>query len=52
MLSLGQLTVTWQLVDNRLYAYAHDSTLLTVVRKSADRPALAAFRDKDLAKIQ
>ena len=29
----------FELVENRLYAYADDSTLLTVVRKLADRPA-------------
>ena len=30
------------LVANRLFAYADDSTLLAVVRKPADRPAVAA----------
>ena len=30
-------------VQNRLFAYADDSTLLAVVRKPADRPAVAAF---------
>ena len=37
-------------MENRLYAYADDSTLLAVVRKPADRPAVAASRD--LARIQ
>ena len=32
----------FQLVDDRLFAYADDSTLLAVIRKSADRPAVAA----------
>ena len=30
----------FQLVENRLYAYADESTLLAVVRKPADRPAV------------
>ena len=29
-------------MENRLYDYAGDSTLLAVVRKPADRPAVAA----------
>ena len=32
----------FELVENRLYAYADDSTLLAVVRKPADRSAVAA----------
>ena len=32
----------FDLVVNRLYAYVDYSTLLTVVRKPADRPAVAA----------
>ena len=32
----------FELVENRLYAYADDSTLLAVVRKTANRPAVAA----------
>ena len=32
----------FELVENRLFAYADDSTLLTVVRKPADRPAVVA----------
>ena len=43
---------TFEMMDNRLYAYADDSTLLTVVRKSADRPAVAASLNRDLAIIQ
>ena len=31
-----------QLVKNTLYAYADEITLLAVVRKPADRPAVAA----------
>ena len=44
------------LVENRLYAYADDSTqlivLLIVVRKPADRPAVAASLNRDAARIQ
>ena len=42
----------FELVDNRLYAYAVDSTLLEVVRKPSDRPAVAASVNRDLARIQ
>ena len=42
----------FELVRNRLYAYADDSTLLAVVRKPADRPAVAASLTRDLAWIQ
>ena len=40
------------LMKIRLYAYADDSTLLAVVRKPADRPAVAASLNKGLARIQ
>ena len=33
----------FELVENRLFAYRDYSTLLAVVRKPADRPAVAAF---------
>ena len=39
-------------MENRLYDYADDSTLLAVVRKPADRPAVAASLNRDLARIQ
>ena len=42
----------FELVEYRLYAYADDSTLLAVVRKPADRPAVAAFFNRDLARVQ
>ena len=42
----------FELVENRLYAYADDSTFLAVVRKRADRPAVAASVNRDLARIQ
>ena len=41
-----------ELVEDKLYAYADDSTLLAVVRKPADRPAVAASHNRDLARIQ
>ena len=42
----------FQLVDNRLYAYADEATLLAVVRKPADRPAVAPSINMNLARIQ
>ena len=38
--------------ENRLYAYVDDSTLPAVVRKPADRPAVAASINRDFARIQ
>ena len=42
----------FELVENRLFAYADDSTLLAVVRKPADRPIVAASLIRDLARNQ
>ena len=42
----------FELVENRLYDYADDSTLLAIVRKTADRPSVAATLNMDLARIQ
>ena len=42
----------FELVENRLHACSDDSTLLAVVRKPADRPAVAASLNRDLARIQ
>ena len=42
----------FELLENRLYANTDDSTLLAVVLKSADRPAVAASLNRDLAGIQ
>ena len=42
----------FELVENRLFANADDSTLLAVVRKKADKPAVAASINRDLARIQ
>ena len=42
---------SWEIfepMDNRLYDYTDDSTLLAVVRKPADRPNVAASLNKDL----
>ena len=41
----------FELVENRLYAQAADSTLLAVVRKPADGPAVAASLNRDFARI-
>ena len=41
-----------KLVENKLFAYEDYSTLLAVVHKSADRPAVAASLNRDLARIQ
>ena len=42
----------FELVENRLYTNADDTTLLAVVCKSADRPAFAASFNRDFARIQ
>ena len=39
-------------MEDRLYADADDSTLLTVVLKTADRPAVAVSLNRDFARIQ
>ena len=41
----------FELLENRLFANADDSALLAVVRKPADRPAVAASLNSDLARI-
>ena len=42
----------FQLVENRLFSYADYSTLLAVVRKPADRSAVAASLNRDISRIQ
>ena len=42
----------FELVENRVYAYADDSTQLAVVRKPAGRPAVAASLNWDFSRIQ
>ena len=42
----------FELVESRLYAYADNSTFLEVVRKPADKPAVAASLNFDFAIIQ
>ena len=42
----------FELVENRPFSNADDSTLLAVVRTSADRPAVAASLNRDYASIQ
>ena len=41
----------FELVENRKFAYADDSTLLAVVHKPADSSAVAASLNRDLARI-
>ena len=45
-------TEMFELVENRLFVYADHSKLLAVVRKPADRPAVASSLNRDLVKIQ
>ena len=42
----------FELVENRLFAYADNFTLLAVVRKPPDIPAVAVSLNRDLARIQ
>ena len=42
----------FELVKNRLYAHADNSSSLAAVRKPADRPAVAASLNRVLARIQ
>ena len=42
----------FELLKDRLYAYADDSTLLSVVHKPADRSAVAISHNRDLSRIQ
>ena len=42
----------FELVENRLYAYADNSTLLAFVCKPADRPVVATSLNRDLTRIQ
>ena len=39
-------------VENRIFVYADDSTLLAVVYKAVNRPAVAASISRELAKIE
>ena len=41
----------FELVENRIYSWSDESTLLAVVRKPADRPAVATSLNKNLARI-
>ena len=41
----------YELVENGIYIYADDSLLLAVIRKPADKPAVAASLNSDLARI-
>ena len=41
----------FELMENSLNTYADDSTFVAVVRKPADRPAVAASLIRDLARF-
>ena len=41
----------FELVENRQFAYADGSTILAVVCKPADKPAVAISLNRDLARI-
>ena len=41
----------FEMIENRIIVYAHDFTLLAVVHKPADRPAVVASLNRDLAII-
>ena len=49
---IHNISEIFELVENRLYAYAADSSLPAVVHKPADRPAVADSLNMDLARIQ
>ena len=42
----------FELIENRLFAYADDSTLLAVVQNSADTPAVGVSINRDFGRIQ
>ena len=46
----GYSILIFVVVENTLFAYADDPTLLAVVHNQADRPAVAASLDRDLGK--
>ena len=52
LLFILYISEMFEMVENTLYAYEDYSTLLAVVCKPADRPAVAAFLNRDLATIQ
>ena len=41
----------FDLVENRLFAYADDSTLLAVIRRLSDRPTVVVSVNRDLVRI-
>ena len=41
----------FELVEKRIFAYTDDSTLMAVVHKTADRLAVVASLNRDLARI-
>ena len=49
LLFILYISEIFDLVENRLFAYADDSTLLAVIRRPSDRPTVAASVKGDLA---
>ena len=49
ILCIGEM---FEMVENKLYAYANNSILLAVVRMQADRPAVVPSINRNLARIQ
>ena len=52
LLFILYISEIFELMENRLYGFADDSTLLAVVHMPADSPVVAASLNRDLAKIQ
>ena len=51
LLFILYISEMFELMEDRLHAYAYEFTLLAVVRKPAGRPAVAASLTRDLATI-
>ena len=51
LLFILYMSEMFELMENRLYAYADDSTLLALVCKPADRPVVATSLNRDLTRI-
>ena len=52
LLFILYISEIFELFENRLFAYGDDSTLLAVVRKPANTPAVAASLNRDLSRIE
>ena len=51
LMCILHISEMFELMENRLYGYAEDSTLLAVVRKPANTPAVDASHKRDFARI-